>query len=342
MTSTGNLRLDSVEYLSSVPRNIIKESLTEFGQQILAQNPEINRVVAGDISQEALKGMFRKTHMLEIMEEGLDYGDAKNQSLIAERPHLIEKLEEYRSSDEDVHKEKEVVAYLGHYAADPDFLGHLIQESEKKPWLSQGLHPWSVQFLISFNQHPTLEQLSDYYSWLEKDSDYANRVYEYGRCFYLTHEVLDSWNRSDYQQICAVPFETITLFEWDDIMAHSTLNEITQLALLLGKAKMNRRNFPPIDLTKISPENLPKNYNRVQFFTMLLILAQESGENLIHIPFEQLIEHTRNFIEQQNLHDPKKIAELTSEGVYTCCMIKYKDGNPLISFRTCLKSFQIC
>jgi hypothetical protein len=327
-SSTGNLLLDSVEYLSSVPISVIKETLTRFAEQVLAENTDIKRVVIGDISQEAIKGLFKKTLILEIMEEGLNYGDAREQSCIAERVYTNSekvamlkedeaKKTDKEQEDSELYFEKEMLCYLSHYVMDPNFFVHFQENLKTSP------HPWAIQLLLSFNRHPSLDDLKQFYDWLEHDSNF-------GRSGFASLGI----DRIDYQSICRVPFESIALFPWNDIMQYSTLNKIINMVALLNNLNINRRNFPSIDLKLIQQEYLPENYSQIQFFSALILLSKDSPEKAIDKTFKELVESTKNFIKEHDINEPERINALLSDNALACYSVRHSNNaNSVVSFR---------
>lgn len=136
---TGNLCLDSIECLGGeVSDQAIKQMLSEFGKQVVANYSDIHYVTIGTGGKTPEK-LFEPSKMPEIIRQGFFYNDSMSQYTITEatitlndaQRELLEHLGEVSS--------KRCIDYLKHYIVNADFQETLRQLFQTGPFAETNL-----------------------------------------------------------------------------------------------------------------------------------------------------------------------------------------------------------
>ncbi|MFZ4077778.1 MAG: hypothetical protein ACOYKA_07320, partial [Legionellaceae bacterium] len=82
-TRSGNVCFDSIECtLDSITDPVLKDMTTQLAHAMMSQDPGIKRVTVG-LGGKTPEGLFEPTSFSETMREGVSYGDANTQGIIA-------------------------------------------------------------------------------------------------------------------------------------------------------------------------------------------------------------------------------------------------------------------
>ncbi|NDH08298.1 MAG: hypothetical protein EBY16_01540 [Gammaproteobacteria bacterium] len=157
----GNLCLDSVECLrDTIKADNLKDILGLFSQQILEVDTSIKRVTLGT-GGKTPKKIFEETKIPEMISQGLFYGDAEKQYLIARKGQQPEEEQALRElcgpKPSDFY---ECMCYLSELLRDTtDFTARLRALIERSPALPEVFTPEALVRLLRYTPFPILDDL---------------------------------------------------------------------------------------------------------------------------------------------------------------------------------------
>ena len=159
-STTGNLCLDSIECLSSVPKSIIKNILTDFATQVLQDYPDIKRINVGR-GGKTPSGLFDISAISEKMKQGKPYSDSDTQYCIGRTTNRFNELQIVDILELLVNysiKLKDIILYLGDYIADKDtFIKRLKCLMQTTPERVHEFTPEAIELLLTLNKNPTVD-----------------------------------------------------------------------------------------------------------------------------------------------------------------------------------------
>ena len=161
-STTGNLCLDSIECLHSVPTPVIKRILTDFSTQVLRDNKDIKRINIG-CGGKTPPGLFDESPIPEKMKQGTPYYDSANQYCIGRTSNRFNasQIEAVSALLADCSVEfKNYILYLGDYIADKDtFVEQLGELLQRNPSFAHEFTHTAMELLLSLNNNPTVKDL---------------------------------------------------------------------------------------------------------------------------------------------------------------------------------------
>ena len=161
-STTGNLCLDSIECLNSVPTPVIKRILTDFSTQVLRDNKDIKRINVG-CGGKTPSGLFDESPISEKMKQGTPYYDSATQYCIRRTPHRFNEsqMAAVLSLLDGCSVEfKNDILYLGDYITDKDtFVEQLGELHQRNPSFAHEFTHAAMELLLSLNNNPTVEDL---------------------------------------------------------------------------------------------------------------------------------------------------------------------------------------
>ena len=168
ISKTGNLCLDSVECLrGSITTEQLKEILIAFAEKALESNPAIKRVTLG-MGGKTPQGLFPiETPLPEAISEGLFYGDASRQYLIARQPsRLTEEQIQVLNSRYQTPWIDRLLYLAEHVDNTTDFPERIVSLLAKNPSLAQTFSTNDLFTLLRFTKSPTINDLEPV-NWTE-------------------------------------------------------------------------------------------------------------------------------------------------------------------------------
>jgi 3-methyladenine DNA glycosylase AlkC len=159
---SGNICLDSIECSEGrVPSEALKEIITDFANELLIKNPDIQRVTVGQGGRTP-RGLFDPAAISEAMREGHQYGDSMQQCLIAKK-HTMSDTQTERLNALLQGKPKEFsacIGYLSEYEDDKNqFIQGLDRLLKESPDVISQLDMKSLSHLFFHDHRPTLDDL---------------------------------------------------------------------------------------------------------------------------------------------------------------------------------------
>lgn len=163
ITATGNLCLDSIEYLDDrIPIEKLSSILKSFAEQVLLQNPSIQRVTLGCGGSTPESLFEQKAILPEQMREGYFYGDATDQYLIEQQQSKItEKQAEWiKQFYQDTPEFSDCVLYFCEHMQDTSHvLEQLAMTVAADLSLRNRFSKESLFKLLRFTPRPTVDDL---------------------------------------------------------------------------------------------------------------------------------------------------------------------------------------